>query len=205
MDEPTIDRRSVIALHGWQSRLIQLLRAVSTSPAVDTVLQRIRNRGQVRAGTGDQLAPFDLRIGSQNGEGGILKELFFRLGQGDRFFVEFGVGDGSECNTAALAGTYHWHGLYIEGASSLYEGLRQRYAVREDVRCVQAMITAENIAGLFAAAGVPTTFDLLSIDVDGNDWWLWRALRAYRPRVVVVEYNAAYVPPVRWIMQYDPA
>jgi hypothetical protein len=204
VEEPSIDPRSVIALRGWQSNIIRSIRAVSTSPAVDAILQRVRNVGRSQVDDRHQLGAYESRLFSQNGEAGILKEIFFRLGHGNRYFVEFGVGDGSECNSALLAQRYGWNGVYIEGAETLYESLRKRYEQREGIRCIRAMITAENICELFASASVPQEFDLLSIDVDGNDFWLWRELRNYRPRVVVVEYNAAYRPPVRWIMQYNP-
>jgi hypothetical protein len=65
------------------------------------------------------------------------------------------------------------------------------------------LITAENIATIFDSHRVPDEFDLLSIDIDGNDYWVWRALRRFRPRVVVIEYNAAYAPPKRWVMAYN--
>ena len=70
---------------------------------------------------------------------------------------------------------------------------------------MQAFVDRDNIAGLFAANGVPADLDLLSIDIDGNDYWAWEALGEYRPSLVVIEYNPTYPPPVSWIMAYDPA
>src|SRR6185437_13950018 len=85
-----------------------------------------------------------------------------------------------------------------------YQALTATYAGIHRVRPANAYVTVENIAELFRANGVPAEPDLLSIDVDGNDYWLWEALEAYRPRVVVMEYNAAHVPPDRWVLPYDP-
>ncbi|MGP1667115.1 MAG: hypothetical protein ACTS5I_14675, partial [Rhodanobacter sp.] len=53
-------------------------------------------------------------------------------------------------------------------------------------------------------AGVPEHFDLLSLDIDGNDYWVWHGMQAFRPRIVVVEYNPYYAPPERWVMRYNP-
>ena len=147
---------------------------------------------------------YERRIRSQNGEDGILAELFSRLQIRRGFFVEFGVQDGAQCNAAHLALDRQWAGVMIEGNPAYAQALRQRYEATS-TRVVSAFVTAENIAGLFEAAGVSQEFDLLSIDIDGNDYWVWRALRAYNPKVVVIEYNAAHAPPERWVMTYDPA
>jgi hypothetical protein len=66
-------------------------------------------------------------------------------------------------------------------------------------------VTAENVEALFAKYGVPGLFDLLSIDIDGNEYWVWNAIRCYRPRVVVIEYNVFFGPDVSKTIPYDPA
>ncbi len=66
------------------------------------------------------------------------------------------------------------------------------------------MITAENIEPLFNEMGVPEEFDLLSIDIDGNDYWVWKNILKFRPRVVTLEYNALYRPAVKWVMKNNP-
>ena len=166
---------------------------------------RLRNRAMrtlLRRFAG--INEFEHRVSSQNGEDGIIAEIFRRIGTTNRFFVEFGTQDGSVCNTAVLANA-GWRGVMLEGAADRYAGLAERYHGVPGVHTVFAFLTAENIVDTFERAGVPVEFDLLSIDVDGNDYWLWKALRPYRPRVVVIEYNAEYAPPTRWVMRYDPA
>jgi hypothetical protein len=150
------------------------------------------------------LNAYERRWSSQNGEDGILREIFRRLGSGDRTFVEFGVGDGRECNAAALI-RRGWRGMLLEGDPASYAALRATYAGRSGVTLVPAFVTAENIVAIFRRHAIPLTFDLLSIDVDGNDYWIWEALAAYHPRVVTIEYNAAHPPPERWVMAYAPA
>jgi hypothetical protein len=151
----------------------------------------------------ENLNAYERRETSQNGEDGILAEIFRRIGSGGRFVVEFGVSDGRECNAAALVRA-GWGGLMIEGDPAIFRALSATYAGIPGLRLVNAYVSAENIAALFGANGVPHTFDLLSIDIDGNDYWIWEALSAYRPRVVVIEYNAAHPPPERWVIAYDP-
>jgi len=146
---------------------------------------------------------FESRSASQNGEDGIIAEIFGRIGTTNRYFVEFGVGDGHECNTANLARS-GWSGLMLEGDPGDAARLAERFAAGGSIRTAHAFITAENIADIFQSHAVPKEFDLLSIDIDGNDYWVWRALAGYSPRVVVIEYNAAYPPPRRWVMRYDP-
>jgi hypothetical protein len=103
-----------------------------------------------------------------------------------------------------LAKTYGWKGVMIEGGDASFEALRQNYTGLPNVRPVHAMVTRENIAAIFAEHGVPKDLDLLSIDVDGNDYYLWEALKEYRARVVIIEINPAYPPPQRWVMAYNP-
>lgn len=146
---------------------------------------------------------YEEKIRSQNGEDGILRALFRSIGTTSKYAVEFGVGDGRECNTAHLVTDCGWSGLMIEGDPALFARLVSTFRDQPQVRTLNEFVSAETIARIFQTHGVPQTFDLLSIDVDGNDYWIWRALDAYRPRVVVIEYNAAYPPPAKWVMQYN--
>lgn len=155
-----------------------------------------------------RLTRFGRKAFSQSDEDGVILEIFARIGERDRRFVEFGVESGVECNTALLlmAG---WSGLWLEGSAAHAAKARERHgpAVAEGRLTVrQAMVDAENIDGLIAGwAGDGGEIDFLSIDIDGNDYWVWRAISAVRPRVVAIEYNAVYPPPVEFIVAYDPA
>src|SRR5262249_15758947 len=83
--------------------------------------------------------------------------------------------------------------------------LEARYRERSNVRTVHGFMTCENALDVFAAAGVPLEFDLLSIDIDGNDYWIWERLsERYRPKVAIVEINPAHPPPELWVIAYDP-
>lgn len=142
------------------------------------------------------LTRYERRFRSQYGEDGLLQAIFRILGTTDRYCVEFGVGSGRECNTAHLVGRRGWTGLWMDG----------KVPQRSTALPVRAeFITAENILDLFRKYNVPAEFDLLSIDIDGNDYWIWKKLSAYRPRVLVVEYNASIPPTEAKVMPYDPS
>ena len=148
---------------------------------------------------------YDDSVFSQNGEDGILRELFLRLGYADPFSVEFGVGDGLECNTAMWLRQYGWHGLLLEGDTADCARIKGNYRDYPGVTAANEMLTLDNIVEVFRSYHVPKEFDLLSIDVDGNDYWLWEALAAeFRPRVVVIEMNRSFAPPRLWVMAYNP-
>ena len=199
------DPKKIRALKGWQIPAYRVLHSVLALPF--NIRHRLRTTKQARETAETprhQLARFEQNVMSQQGEDGILREIFYRIGPGKKYFIEFGIEEGTVCNTALLASRYGWGGLYIDATPEDMEKVRRRYAGRTDITVRNAFITAENIAGIFAEAGVPEEPDLLSIDIDGNDYWVWKALSSYRPRVLVIEYNAAYPPPRRWIMEYNP-
>lgn len=133
------------------------------------------------------------RVYSQNGEDGVLARLFQLVPPVARHFVEFGVEDGRQRNTRLLE-TQGWGGLLMDCD-----------APPDHPRIRRAAVTAESVNDLFRQHGVPPEFDLLSIDIDGNDYWVWNALDpSYRPRVVAVEYNASFPPTESVAIAYDP-
>ena len=146
---------------------------------------------------------FERRVFSQNGEDGIVEEILRRIGPGSNTFVEFGSSNGTVCNCAYLVKKKGWRGLFMEGDPQRFEGLRATFAAFPDVKTVCARISAKNIEQLFADADVPADLDLLSIDIDGNDYWVWKAITSWQPRIVIVEVNGQKRPPERWVMPED--
>lgn len=146
------------------------------------------------------------QVFSQHGEDGILREIFHRIGETDRFFVEIGIGNGLENNTAYLL-LKGWSGMWVEGnAADLAYARREFQGVIEArrLRVIESFVSRDNIAGTLSDAGVPTEFDLLSLDIDRNTWFIWEALAHLRPRVVVVEYNPAFPPGDEWCVDDQP-
>jgi hypothetical protein len=153
-----------------------------------------------------RLNRYEQQVFSQNGEDGILAEIFRRIGVASKYFVEFGVGDGTENNTAALI-FQDWVGTWLEGDRANVQSIQNSYRrtlANAQLKVFQSFLTQENICDLFSQAEVPHEFDLLSIDIDGNDYYLWRKilLGGYRPRVVVIEYNAIYSADIHWVVPY---
>jgi len=143
---------------------------------------------------------------SQNDEDGVIQEIFRRIGSGDRRFVEFGVQTGFECNTAKLL-VEGWRGLWMEANAASASRIRGHFAEfleSGNLQLIEAMVTAENINALLARAGLSDSIDLLSIDIDFNDYWVWKAIDTARPRVVAIEYNAALRPPLSLVVPYAP-
>jgi len=141
------------------------------------------------------------RFHSQNGEDGMLEALIDAVTHASGtpvppVFVEFGVQDGSECNTRYLKESRHWSGFLMDGSnenSSL--NLHKRY------------ITAENINGLLGDLGAPATLGLLSVDLDFSDWHVWRSILEagqHRAVIVIVEYNSSIDPEHALVVPYQP-
>jgi hypothetical protein len=164
------------------------------------ILSQPRNRDPKR------LNRHEYKVYSQNGEDGILAEIFRRIGTTNRSFVEFGASDGLENNTAFLL-RQGWKGLWMDADTAAVErarsGFRQEIADQRLI-VLETFITAENIEDLFRQGKVPEEFDLLVIDIDRNDYHVWEKIAHYRPRVVTIEYNSGIPPTMSWVVPYDP-
>jgi hypothetical protein len=153
-----------------------------------------------------KLNHYEHQVFSQNGEDGILAEIFRRIGAGNRFFVEFGVGEGLENNTAYLL-TQNWRGCWMEADARSADAIQMRFKQplsEGKLKFRRTFITRENIASLFSELQVPVEFDLLSLDIDRNTYHIWKALGQFKPRVVAIEYNATFPPEAEWIAEYEP-
>jgi len=171
--------------------LVELAAFEVQKPAGDPERQSYWRQSEV---TLFQLEQYESSVYSQNGEDGLLARIFDVLGTTNRYFVEFGTGrDGRERNTRLLEEKHGWQGLLMDVC-----------AEENHPRVRKEKITAENINDLFSKYEVPGEFDLLSIDIDGNDYWVWAAIDSrYCPRVLVMEYNASFAPPARKAIAYD--
>lgn len=132
---------------------------------------------------------------SQNGEDGVLAFIFHNIGAALRSYVEFGTQDGQECNTRLLRETQGWSGLLMDGSHD-----------NASINLHQEWVTAENIMSLLSKYAVGREVDLLSIDVDFNDYWILSAmdLSKFSPRVIVVEVNSHIPPTEARAVEYRP-
>ena len=100
-----------------------------------------------------------------------------------------------------------WTGLWMDGSESNINIITSsfgKYTSNKSLAVKQVFITRENIDSLISSAGFSGELDFMSIDIDGNDYWLWEALTAVRPRVVAIEYNATFRPPNALVQEYNP-
>jgi hypothetical protein len=139
----------------------------------------------------------EFRAFSQAGEDGILLFVFGLIGMGQRRCVEICAGDGIECNTANLIINHGWNGLLVDGNEALVQKGRAFYARAGDTFCYPpkfecAWITRENINDLIEKNGFEGEVDLLSLDLDGMDYWVWEAIEVIRPRVVIAEIQCIW-------------
>jgi hypothetical protein len=141
---------------------------------------------------------------SQNGEDGILRYIFNEIGFESRWFVEFGFG-AAQCNALRLMLKEDFHGLLMDGSGEnvrCFKHAANRLGI-DRVTAVQTFITRANLQQLIQDNGVPRDIDLLSLDVDGNDYWFWEELECISPRVVCIEYNAGIGPELAVTVPYD--
>lgn len=142
------------------------------------------------------------KVFSEGNEDGMLHEIFARIGLESRQFVEIGVGDGLECNTAFLL-TQGWKGTWIDCSAKAVEKARGHFS-GYPVDIANEAVTPANVNAILAAKVPTKSCDLLSIDVDSYDYYIWEAITTLCPRVVVVEYNASFPPFVRQTIEYAP-
>jgi hypothetical protein len=139
------------------------------------------------------LSEVEWRVFSQFGEDGIIQYLLSLVPIAHDTFLEFGVEDYSEANTRFLLQNNNWRGVIIECDRARVRRIRQTALVwRHDLTVVEAFVTCANVNRLLLDAGLRGDIGLMSIDVDGNDFWIWEAIDAVSPRIVIVEYNSVF-------------
>jgi hypothetical protein len=155
------------------------------------------------------LGDVEMRFYSQNGEDGIILLLLEAVGTETKRSVEICAGDGIECNTANLLVNHGWTGLLVDGGEELLTKGRQFYEFGTEAFTYpptlrKAWVTAENVNDLVRQAGFEGEIDLLSVDLDGVDYWIWKSLDCARPRIVVTEFNDAWGPHDSVTIPYAP-
>lgn len=178
-------------------------RTIGRYVALGELVRRLSEQFQGPAGSVD-LTPFEYRVFSQNGEDGVLVEILRRIGQGNRSFAEIGAGNGVEGNCVFLADVLGWNGVFIDGSSAHARQLGAKYSKNDRVQTRLAMVSPSTIDDVLLNAGMAEEPDIVSIDIDGNDYWIWEGMERIRPRVIVVEYNGSLDLAARLVQPYSP-
>lgn len=146
--------------------------------------------------TFSHLADASFNVFTYHGEDGILLYLLQQMKEVPPYFVDIGAGDCIKGNCTNLAVHYGWGGVFIDkNANQLSIGRHFYKPVKGggvDIRFINATIGMENINQVIKEAGLPDDIGLLSIDIDGNDYWLWKAIDTIRPRIVVIEAKVEF-------------
>lgn len=139
------------------------------------------------------LADVEFRVYSQGGEDGIIEWLVESLAIPTHAFIEFGVDRYRESNTRFLLGNRNWRGLIFDGGKENIDFITHDDIYwMHDLTAAQAFITRDNINDLVTSNKFGGEIGLLSIDIDGNDYWVWENIDAIAPIIVVCEYNAIF-------------
>jgi hypothetical protein len=151
----------------------------------------------------------EFRNHSQNGEDGILWYVFSLIGTTKKECVEICAGDGTQCNCANLIINHGWTGLLFDGDARSISAGQVFYRSHPDTftyppKLVHAWVTAENVNDLISANGFRGEVDLLSLDIDGVDYWVWKAIDAVAPRVVIAEVQAIWGCQTSVTVPYSP-
>lgn len=145
---------------------------------------------------------------SQCGEDGVIAKILSLLPQTDRWCVEFGAWDGIQlCNARKLILEQHYRAILIEGDEGKFQTLRRNYADNDKVQPVKAFVGFDahnSLDKILSFYDIPRDFDLLSIDIDGNDYHVWEAVREYRPKLICVEFNPTIPSEVHFVQNPDP-
>jgi hypothetical protein len=146
-----------------------------------------------------ELLRFRNNVHSQNGEDGVLKEILRRLEIDRGWFCEFGAWDGKYLSNTFLLLEQGWSGTMIEGDPARFKDLEhtaQQFFGRLNpiMRFVSHHEGEDSLDALLGQTPIPADFDVLSIDVDGLDYLIWRSVRNYNPKVVIIEVNSHYPP-----------
>ncbi len=172
------------------------------------------NLGQIQAFLNSQkkeirsIQEMEFQVFSQWGDDGIIQYLISKINIPNKVFIEFGVENYKESNTRFLLINNNWSGLVIDGSEENIKYIKNDIITWAfDIHATNAFITKENIndlIGVFLKKGYPSEIGILSVDIDGNDYWVWKQIDVVNPAIVIVEYNAVFGDKNTWTIPYKP-
>ncbi|HEV2915714.1 MAG TPA: hypothetical protein VGX92_20705 [Pyrinomonadaceae bacterium] len=153
----------------------------------------------------DDIHETEFKVFSQFGDDGIIQYLINNTEIEERAFIEFGVENYTESNTRFLLINNNWKGLVIDGSSAHIEYIKSDSIYwRHELTAVHSFIDKENINEIIAGQGFTGALGILSIDIDGNDYWIWECIVGVEPVVVIIEYNSVFGVNHAITIPYDP-
>jgi len=160
---------------------------------IKEALGRIEAR-QVHTFPLDKINNSEFKVYSQWGEDGIIQKIIDHLPIENKVFVEFGVEDYTESNTRFLLKNNKWSGLILDGNKEHIDYIKNDTSVywAHNLKAEHVFITKDNINSILISNGVPEDLGLLSVDIDGNDYWIWHSINCIKPRIVICEYNSIF-------------
>ena len=188
------ENTDAIRIHTWISKEANI---ISVQDAVILNAPKYRDERS--------LVKFQSQVFSQNGEDGIIAEIFNRIGTSNNIFVELGIENGVECNSRFLLNC-GWQGLWIEGNKTYCKDAQNLFKdniSQGQLKIANSFITKENIQQLLSEHNIPKEFDFLSVDIDMNTHHIWSAICDFKPKVVCVEYNASIPPSLDYYVPYE--
>ena len=167
-------------------------------------LARVENR-QLNFENNTELQANEFRAFSQWGEDGIIQFLIRNVPINNKNFIEFGVENYIESNTRFLLINNNWSGLVIDGnPENISYITKDPIYWQYNLKAVHEFVSKENINEILSTHGLNGDIGLLSIDIDGNDYWVWEAIEVISPRIAIIEYNAKFGIDKAVTVPYDP-
>lgn len=172
---------------------------------IQQALGRIENR-QLSAQYPKQFNDYEFQVYSQWGEDGLIQHLIHQVPIERPIFVEFGVEKYTESNTRFLLTNNNWSGLVIDGSELHIEYIKNDPIYwKHNLKAEHSFIDKNNINSLIKKNGISGDIGLLSVDIDGNDYWVWDSINVVNPRIVVCEYNSLWGDKLSVSTPYDSA
>ncbi len=154
------------------------------------------------------LLDFKSNTHSQAGEDGIIEKILEILPERDNWCVEFGAWDGlTDSNSRNLIVKHGYSAVLIEADKQKFQELTKNYADNPKINTVRALVGFQKEDGLdqiLAKTAIPKNFDFVSIDIDGNDYHVWKTIQDYQPKVVCIEYNPSIPTEIEFVQSPDP-
>ncbi len=155
------------------------------------------------------LIEYKYDIYSQSGEDGIIEKILETIPKNDKWCIEFGAWDGLFLtNTRHLIENKGYSAVLVEADKKKFSDLQRNYSHRNNVNIINKFVgfgENDNLDQILSATPVPYDFDFLSIDIDGNDYHVWKAISRYRPKVIIIEFNPTIPTHIRFVQTADPS